>query len=134
MASKGARRGVNRTGRSKSEGQYLALPYFMARSDVFRSLTGPALKVWIELRTRFNGHNNGKVSLSLGEAADLLHMSKSTAKRAFDELVAKGFLRLKTLGHWYGRKASEYVLTDVKIGEELATRDWQNWRPPAEKK
>lgn len=127
-------RGVNATGRSKGDGQYLPIPYSMARHDAFRSMSGAALKVWIELRTRFNGYNNGRVSLSLGEAAELLGMGKTTAQRAMKELIEKGFVKLRTPGQWWGRKATEYVLTDVKVGESLPTRDWQNWRPPAGKK
>lgn len=48
-----------------------------------RQLSGPALKVLVELRCRYNGSNNGKVTLSLDEAARLLGLSKTTAKRAF---------------------------------------------------
>ena len=89
MPRKGGRKGINATGRTKGDGQFLAIPYSMAHSEAFRSLSGPALKVWIELRTQFNGHNNGQVSLSFQRAADLLGMSKSTVGRAFKELEEK---------------------------------------------
>jgi hypothetical protein len=127
-------RGVNAVGRSKRDDQFLPIPYAMAHSPAFRSLGGPALKVWIEIRSRFNGFNNGKLSLSLGDAAKLLHLSKTTAKRAFDELQEKGFLRLRVLGHWYGRRASEFILTDVRFGDVPPTRDWEQWRPDPPKK
>ena len=60
MPRKRGRKGINATGRTKGDGQFLAIPYLMAHSEAFRSLSGPALKVWIELRTQFNGHNNGQ--------------------------------------------------------------------------
>jgi hypothetical protein len=40
------------------------------------------MKVFIELLSRFNGANNGKLSLSLDDGARLLAMSKSTVARA----------------------------------------------------
>jgi Helix-turn-helix domain len=121
--------GIDQRGRSKREGQYFGLPYSMAHSLAFRSLSGGALKVFVELRCRFNGANNGKVFLSYQEAADLLGMSKSTAARAFAELKDKGFIKLACPGHFYGRRAAEWILTDCPLAGHPATRDWQAWRP-----
>ena len=122
-------RGVDQRGDSKRQEQFFLLPYTVAKSAAFRSLSGTALKVLLELRCRYNGGNNGEVFLSYQEAADLLGMSKSTAARAFTDLQAKGFLRLAKPGHFYGRKAAEWILTDCPYKGHLATRDWQNWRP-----
>ena len=123
------RRKTNATGRNEKDGQFLPIPYVMARSPAFRSLNGTSLKVWVELRTRFNGQNNGMVSLSLREAADLLGMSQSTAQRAFRELEEKGFVVRRLSGSWYGRKAAEFILTDCRYDGLPASRDWQRWRP-----
>ena len=134
MSSKGSGRGVNRTGRSKHEGGFTRLPHFTAQSPAFRSLSGPAVKIWVELHARFRGHNNGRLSLSYQHAADLLGMSKSTVARAFRELISKGFIRLARPGHWYGRRAAEWTLTDQRFQDALPTNDWQNWRAPPETK
>jgi hypothetical protein len=80
-----------RKSRGGSEEQYFGLFYAMARSDAFRSLSGPALKVFIEIRTRFNGGNNGELSLSLDEAARCWALARAShnaplpnwSKRAF---------------------------------------------------
>ncbi|MEC7290159.1 MAG: helix-turn-helix domain-containing protein [Pseudomonadota bacterium] len=127
--AKRTKRKTNVKGRSKTEGQYMRLPYVMANSDAFRSLSGPAVKVWIELRSRFNGSNNGRVSLSLREAASLLGMSQTTAQRAFRELEQKGFVVRRMSGSWYGRKAAEFILNDCPYDGHPPTRDWQRWRP-----
>jgi hypothetical protein len=127
-------RGVDQRGESKRESQYFKLFYIMAHSAAFRSLSGGALKVLIELRCRFNGGNNGKVFLSYQEAADILGMSKSTAARAFAELKEKGFIRLAGPGHFYGRRAAEWILTDCPLEGHPATRDWQAWRPQRQRK
>ncbi len=119
----------NVKGRSRNEGQYFLLPYSMTRSEAWRSLGGYALKVFIELRCRFNGSNNGALRLSYDEATRLLGGSKSTVARAFKELEEKGFIVKTKEGRWYGRLATEWRVTDKPCNGHLATRDWQNWKP-----
>ena len=117
----------------KKEGQYVPLPYSFLHSPAWRSLSGPALKVWLELHTRFNGGNNGKLTLSLNEACSLLGLGKSTAQRAFHELQEKGFIVLMKPGSWYHRQAHEWRLTtkpmQLASGKQLATNDWYDWKP-----
>lgn len=134
---KGSR--MNKKGRSGRGGQWIPFPYPFVRSLAFRSLSGSAVKVFIELRSRFNGGNNGDLSLSLGEAAQTLRMSKTSAKRAFDELRCKGFIVCTSTGSWYGRRASTWGVTTEAIHlptAELRPRDdWKRWdgerlRPP----
>jgi hypothetical protein len=123
----------NKTGRN-SDHQYWPLPYSMAQSQAFRLLSGSAVKVLIELRVRFNGHNNGRISLSLDEAATLLAMSKSTVKRALEELLKVGFIRLAKRGVFYGRRASEWEMTFESRDGQPATHEWKQWQAPARRK
>ncbi len=117
-----------------TDGQFVAIPYPMARSAAFRSLSGSALKVWVELRSRFNGMNNGDLSVSMDEASRLLGIGKATVKRAFEELEAKGFIKMTKKGSWYGRMATNWAVTDRSLKGERPTNDWKNWRPPQPKK
>jgi len=121
------RRRPNATGRNETE-QYLKLSYEMMRSPAWRSLSGSAVKVWIELRCRFYGPNNGKLSLSFDEAARLLGMGKATVQRAFTELQDKGFVEVVRPGQWYGRLATEYAVTDRSVQGHLPTNAWKHWR------
>ena len=50
------------------ERQYVPMPHALLKSDAWRSLSGAAVKVFLELHTRYNGSNNGKVRLSMNEA------------------------------------------------------------------
>ena len=113
--------------------QYLNLDYGFLKSPAWRSLSGSAAKVWLELSTRYHGSNNGKLYLSLNEAATNLHMSKGTAQRAFVELTEKGFIALNTPGGWRQRMAHEYRITtkcmDTSTMRERPTNDWKNWVP-----
>ncbi len=123
----------NRTGRNDGE-QFVPIPYPMAKSVAFRSLSGPALKVWVELRSRFNGRNNGDLSLSMDEASRLLGIGKATVQRAFEELEEKGFIKLTKRGCWIGRMATTWSVTDRSLKGERPTNDWKNRRPPKPKK
>lgn len=126
----GRRRGkVNKKGRNAGDGQYMGLPYSMTQHQAWRSLSGNAVKVFIELRSRFNGGNNGKLILSYEEAAKLLGMSKTSVGRAYDDLQRKGFIKLEKKGHWYGRKASEWRCTDCACDGNIPTKDWTKSRP-----
>lgn len=127
--SRKARRRVNATGRSEAKGQYVNLPYDMLLSPAWRSLGGSSARVWLLLRTRFSGGNNGRLTLSLEEAARLLHMGKATVLAAFTELEAKGFVVCTRRGQWYGRLASEWAVTDKGVNGEMPTYAWRRWQP-----
>jgi hypothetical protein len=121
---------MNSKGRSKKRlGKFVGLGHPMVTSSAFRSLGGPALKYYIELRDRFNGTNNGYLHLSCDEAVRLLHIGKGTALRAQRELNEKGFIVLVKPGNWYERQATEWALTDRPWGRNLPTNAWKNWRP-----
>ena len=75
----------------------------MLKSDAWRSLSGAAVKLYFELHTRYNGGNNGKLHLSMKEAAAILGLGKATIKRAYDELIDKGFVALETPGKTFGQ-------------------------------
>jgi hypothetical protein len=118
----------NATGRQKHEGQYARVSYSFWRSDAWRSLSGPAAKIWCELRCRFNGGNNGELYLSMDEAARHLKIGKATAQRAFKELVSKGFIQVTRQGRWYGRQATQYRFTDLPYKNDMPPYTYKSWQ------
>lgn len=117
----------------KLEGRYVPLPYAQLKSVAWRSLSGSAVRLWLELHTRYNGGKNGALTLSYTEAGDILRMGKATIQRAYDELVAKGFLALEREDNWYHRQAHEWRLTNKPMQtpkqKVLPTNDWRFWTP-----
>jgi GNAT superfamily N-acetyltransferase len=126
--AKRKRRSVNRKGRTPEGDQFARLSYRFLRDDAWRTLSGPAVKVFLELRSRYNGGNNGRLHLSLDEAARSLGIGKATAQRAFDDLERRGFIRMARRGNWYGRRATEWIVTDCPLDGEQATNDWRHWK------
>ncbi len=124
--------------RRKGEGQYVHLPYAQINSVAWRSLSGAAVRLWLQLHTRYNGGNNGRLILSHAEAASLLGVGKATVQRAYEELVAHGFLVLEKEGNWYGRRAHEWQLTTKPTqrvqGKVAATHAWRDYRPEKTKR
>ncbi|WP_348635098.1 helix-turn-helix domain-containing protein [Ruegeria sp. HKCCSP335] len=96
------------------------------------------MKLWLELHTRFNGSNNGKLFLSMNEAAEILGLGKATVQRAFEDLQDKGFLVLEQEGNWYHRRAHEWRLTtkttQTRSGKKAATNNWRFWQPEKTKR
>lgn len=125
------RRRVNAKGRNDGH-QYVNLPYVLLLSPAWLSLSGPAARLWLLVRTRFNGFNNGQITLSLEEAARILHLGKATVQAAFKELELKGLVVCMKRGQWYGRLASEWAVTDKGVEGALPTNAWRDWKPDTE--
>lgn len=141
MARAALRRPLRRLGparmgsaKRRKEGQYLPLPYAQLKSEAWRTLSGAAVRLWLELHTRYNGGNNGRLTLSFAEASEALGMGKATVQRAYRELVAHGFLALEKEGNWYHRQAHEWRLTTKPMqgvrGKTPPTHDWRSYRTP----
>ncbi|WP_339634558.1 hypothetical protein [uncultured Sneathiella sp.] len=121
-------RKVLSNGRNKND-QFVPLPYAMVNSEAWLTLRPASIKVYIELRSKFNGGNNGELSLAYANARKKLHLGNSTIAAAFEELEARGFIDLTKEGHWYGRKASEWRATDRSYKGHPPTNDWRKWKP-----
>jgi hypothetical protein len=105
----------------------MTLDYVMTQSAAFRTLPGHAVKVFIELRGRYNGNNNGHLRLSFLEAKRLLEMGQGTIDRAFRVLQERGFIKLRKPGDWYGRLAAEWEITALGMDGNIPSRDWNHW-------
>ena len=118
-----------RKGVIESKERFIKLTYPLIESEAWRWLRPISQAVYIELRRRFNGSNNGKISFSLAEGARILRASKSSIQKALVELEEHGFIRLVKKGYFTGRMASEYALTDEQLDGYPPTREWRQWQP-----
>ena len=113
----------------ESKERFVKLSYPLIESEAWRWLRPISKAVYIELRRRYNGLNNGKISLSLSEAAHILKASKSTISKALNQLETHGFIKLIKKGYFTRRMASEYALTDEQLDGYPPTREWRQWQP-----
>ena len=110
------------------------LPYDMTQSDAWRSLSGNAVKLLLELCRGFYGTNNGDLSVSLDRAAKLLWIGKSSVSRAYAELEEKGFVRKVKPGSWIKGKATTWRVTFLPHRKEHKTNEWREWKPDEERR
>ena len=80
---------------SQKHKRYVGFDYNLLETNAFKYLTGGAFKLLALVKKRYNGINNGHISLSVREGRDLMGHSVNTISRYFDELVDKGFLIVK---------------------------------------
>jgi hypothetical protein len=73
-----------------------------------------ARALYVQLKRRFNGSNNGSIGYGIRQAADDLHVGKSTAARAFRKLIDHGFIIPAKEGKFdrKSRHSSEWLLTE----------------------
>ncbi len=123
------KKGQAKKGINESTERFVKLTYPLIESEAWKWLRPMSKAVYIELKHRYNGLNNGKISLSLSEAAHILKASKSSISTALKQLETHGFIKLVKKGYFTGRKASEYALTDEQLDGYSPTREWRRWQP-----
>lgn len=119
----------NNKGRSLHGGKHLRLDKFIFQCEAYRSLSVYSRTLYSELKFLYNGSNNGKIHLSLKRAAELCNCSDKPIRKAFLELQEKGFIKISKKGGFNikNRQATEYILTEEKLGNSIATKDYLNW-------
>ena len=109
--------------------KFIMLRRWMMDCPAWRSLSLGAGCLLLEVWNRHNGENNGKISMSVREAASLLGSGRNTPTKWFAELVDRGFLVQTKLGSFNQktREASEWRLTMEKCGEKPPTKQFMSW-------
>lgn len=119
----------NQKGRSKGKGNFIMLRYDIYYSAAYQNLNPKAACIYLAIKRRFNGHNNGEIGLSMREAASIAKCSKSTAQKAFNELLAHGLIAMNNKGHFRNRHASTWRLTCEATEKQAPTNEWRSWQP-----
>lgn len=96
--------------------RYIQIKSWEYESLAFLALTPNEVRVYFEIRGRYNGRNNGSIPLSTREAGTVCHKSNSTGARALERLIALGFLKVRK-GYTFDqkRKAREFELTAISM-------------------
>ena len=123
-----------RKGLIESVEQYAKVYYRMLYSTAWRTLKGGDIKIYFELRRRFNGRNNGEIFLSRSEACKLLKIGNTQAQNGFKRLEECGFIKVAKRGGFIGRQANQYILTEKSYKGNQPTNDWKRWQPTQKKK
>ncbi len=100
--------------------------------------------LYMELKQRYNGQNNGDIALSHREAMHALNCSNKPVAEAFRGLIAKGFIKVAVEGsfNWKakapGGRSTRWILTELAVDHPerslVPTKEFMQWRPSAEEK
>lgn len=131
--TKRPRRGrrVDATGRSIGPARFLKIEHWILKTPAWRCLPPASRALYVEIAQRYNGSNNGEISLSVREASHLIHVAKDTATKSFHELEEKGFIRRHLCGsfNWKARHATTWILTEHSFLDKAATKEFARWAP-----
>lgn len=110
------------------------LPNWAFDSEAYRTLKpGPRALLW-ELIRRHNGANNGRIGFSQRAMSTAINVAdRETVACYVRELEARGFIKAQRRGAFNvkvaDRRASEWTLTMIPVGDEVATKEFMHWRP-----
>ena len=106
---------------------FTAVPKHITRSDAWFACRPAARLIWIAVLERFNGSNNGSISLSVREAAEYAGCSPNTAGRMFNELIDAGLLICSQTSSFNSGKrlARLWELTHLPKEGKVATNLWK---------
>ena len=116
----------------KGAGRFVQLPEWLQATEAWATLAPGPRALYVELKRRYTGSNNGSVVLSHRNAAEALNVHRNTVGPWFRVLEARGFIAMMRgphLGpsgigqaaHW---RLTEYPLDDMKP----ATKDFTRWK------
>lgn len=113
-------------------GAYYMIPHVVHDSAAYRSASPKAKALLGILLRRFNGFNNGKITLSVREAAEELGSQNYTAvKGAFGELIGRGLLAMEKAPPKGSRLAREWRITFITTGSRkskiAASNEYLQW-------
>jgi DNA-binding transcriptional regulator YhcF (GntR family) len=114
--------------------------HFMMGTAAWKSLDATARAIYIHMAMRYAGpgSNNGRLPYSVREAATELRIGKSTAARALEALIDRGFIIAVRRGAFSlkARHATEWRLTEFPSDIDdkgLPTKEFVRWTPEKSK-
>ena len=110
---------------------FTALPCHITKSEAFLACKPQAKVIWFMLLERYNGQNNGQISLSVREAAKYVNCSPNWAGKHIDQLIFVGLIeRTMKTGFTNGKRlASTYGLTHLPTAGKPANDLWKKFKP-----
>jgi hypothetical protein len=114
-------------------GKCAILPLAVLCTDAWRSLSSSAQALFPWLIMEFKGtkyNNNGKICLSVRQAAERMGIARDTAAKAFQDLQAKGFIVVRkggSLGVEGHGKCPEYEVTSIVTPTGPASHLYKQW-------
>lgn len=119
----------------KGAGRFVQLPDWLMATPAWATLPPGPRALYVELKRRYNGSNNGEIFLSHRDAAIALNVHRNTVGPWFKELVERGFIyltRAPHLGPCGVGRASTWALAEARMSDGgKASMAFKKWKSPA---
>jgi DNA-binding transcriptional MocR family regulator len=135
----------NRRKHSSRGERFVKIEFWIMESDAWSSSSPKARALLLELIKRGYGELfNGKIGVSVRDAANALHVTTNTASRAFRELQEKGFIIAEHIGTFDTSKGGKNRATEWRLtflpsssassfgGAKPATKEFMRWQSDAD--
>lgn len=124
-----AKRWASKKGRSTA--RFVMLPEWLQRSEAWATMKPGPRALYLELKRRFTGFNNGDIFLSQRDAAKALNITKDTATTYFRDLIERGFITMTQGGHLGPSgigQAAKWALQEETQDGRLPAKGFMSWR------
>ncbi|MBK0399816.1 hypothetical protein H0I76_11495 [Limibaculum sp. M0105] len=126
----------NRKGRTEFNEHFAKMLRSTMEEPAWRALSTAAQSLYPWIKLEWHGpssNNNGKIRFSVRQAAQAVGCDPGTARRAFCDLQAKGFLhvtKVSSLGSEGEARGNEYEITELALPGAIEGRKlYRSWRP-----
>jgi DNA-binding transcriptional MocR family regulator len=120
--------------RKKGAGRFVQLHEYLMQSEAWASLKPGPRALYMELKRKYNGHNNGRILLSHRDAAARLNVHRNTVGSYFTELEERGFILMRQgpcLGPEGVGQTAHWVLQEHPTDDQKpALRGFATWKKP----
>ncbi len=133
-----------RKSRKPSGDRFFQMHQWLVMSEAWKAASVYERCLYMEIKQRYNGQNNGDIALSHREAMAALNCSNKPIAEAFRGLLEKGFIKAAVIGsfHWKakapGGRSTRWIITEVAVDQPerslVPTKDFMQWRAAPEEK
>lgn len=123
----------------KGAGRHVQLPEWLQASEAWATLPPGPRALYVELKRRYNGSNNGEIILSHRDAAEAINVHRNSIAGYFKALERRGFIYLTKAPHLGPSgvgKASVWALDELPTNDKRPARkafmSWQENKNPAQ--
>ena len=116
-------------GITKSKDRFIKIESSWFESPAYRDLRPVAKCLLTEFLNIYRPGRNGKLVLSIRQAARRVGVVENTVIKAFHELVEHGFLILTSPHRWMQGMAREFELTIRGMDVRVPRDSWKQWQP-----
>lgn len=119
-------------GRRNKTGRHVQLTEYMQAMEAWATLKPGPRALYIEIKRRYNGRNNGNIWLSHRDAAKAICVSKNTVGRYFVELQERGLIHMTQGGclgpDGVGQAACWALDEDITVDGRPAQKRFVDWK------